>query len=320
MLLQGSAVLSSFGALIPSKWVKGHRSDLSAIGLMAAATVPMLRNAQPPYLNDAVGALRAGSSFAAVGNMCVMATLGWREGYAYVTGGNAAAASGGSAKGEVPVASHSRIRAAASRLSILARAAGGAGLAVAVAGLGTALAGAHQQSEKRINKFLEKTNDQKAGEFFFTFDLFIYFGFFFPSISPSFHSRPLLKKTRNKKTKTAPYMRLFIHIFALAYASAIASRSSWLRRARMGAVGMLAAAAGFAANDVEAFYSPGGWRKSNVFVFAGLLLLAIGEVGAMLGLGFARDAVATAEAIGEEEDETVVPTGAFVAAPVAGKV
>ena len=65
MLLQGSAVLSSFGALIPSKWVGGHRSDLAAIGLMAASTVSMLRNAQPPYLNDAVGALRAGSSFAA---------------------------------------------------------------------------------------------------------------------------------------------------------------------------------------------------------------------------------------------------------------
>ena len=92
MLLQGSAVLSSFGALIPSKWVGGHRSDLAAIGLMAASTVSMLRNAQPPYLNDAVGALRAGSSFAAAGNMCVMATLGWREGYAYATGGNAAAA------------------------------------------------------------------------------------------------------------------------------------------------------------------------------------------------------------------------------------
>lgn len=168
MLLQGSAVVSSFGALIPSKWVKGHRTDLAAIGLMAAATVPMLRNAQPPYLNDAVGALRAGSSFAAVGNMCVMATLGWREGYAYATGAStaaSAAASGSTAKGEVPVApSSSRVRAAASRLSILARAAGGAGLAVAVAGLGTALAGAHQQSDKRINKFMEKTNDQKAGE------------------------------------------------------------------------------------------------------------------------------------------------------------
>lgn len=112
-------------------------------------------------------------------------------------------------------------------------------------------------------------------------------------------------------------MRLFIHIVALAYAVAIASRSTWLRRARMGVVGMLAAAAGFAANDVESFYSPGGWRKSNVFVFAGLLLLAIGEVGAMLGLGFARDAVATAEAIGEEDGN--VPSGAFVA-PVVGKV
>jgi hypothetical protein len=113
-------------------------------------------------------------------------------------------------------------------------------------------------------------------------------------------------------------MRLFIHIFALAFAAAIASRTSWLRRARMGAVGMLAAAAAFAANDVEAFYAPGGWRKSNVFVFAGLLLLAIGEVGAMLGLGFARDAVATAEAVGEEEGENV-PAGAFVA-PAPGKV
>ena len=108
-------------------------------------------------------------------------------------------------------------------------------------------------------------------------------------------------------------MRLFIHIFALGYAIAIASRTPWLRRARMGAVGMLAAAAAFAANDAEAFYAPGGWRKSNLFVYAGLLLLAIGEVGAMLGLGFARDAVATAEAIGEEEAEGNVPSGAFTA-------
>ena len=77
--------MSSFAALLPSKWVNGHRCDLAAIGLMAASTVSMLRNAQPPYLNDAVGALSAGSSFAAAGNMCVMATLGWREGYAYVT-------------------------------------------------------------------------------------------------------------------------------------------------------------------------------------------------------------------------------------------
>jgi hypothetical protein len=160
MLLQGSAVLSSFGALVPSKWVKGHRSDLAAIGLMAASTVSMLRNAQPPYLNDAVGALRAGSSFAAAGNMCVMATLGWREGYAYVTGGNNAAA--GSAKGGEVAASPAR--SAFSRAAILARAAGGAGLAVAVAGLGTALAGAHQQSDKKINTFLKKSNDQKAGE------------------------------------------------------------------------------------------------------------------------------------------------------------
>ena len=113
-------------------------------------------------------------------------------------------------------------------------------------------------------------------------------------------------------------MRLFIHIFALAFAAAIASKTSWLRRARMGAVGMLAAAAAFAANDLETFYSPGGWRKSNVFVFAGLMLLAIGEVGAMLGLGFARDAVATAEAVGEEEGGNV-PSGAFIA-PAAGKV
>lgn len=161
MLLQGSAVMSSFGALLPSKWVKGHRSDLAAIGLMAASTVSMLRNAQPPYLNDAVGALRAGSSFAAAGNMCVMATLGWREGYAYVTGGNAAAAS--SAKGG-EVAASSPARSAFSRAAILARAAGGAGLAVAVAGLGTALAGAHLQSDKKINAFLKKSTDQKAGE------------------------------------------------------------------------------------------------------------------------------------------------------------
>ena len=54
-----------------------------------------------------------------------------------------------------------------------------------------------------------------------------------------------------------------------------------------------------------------------MFVFAGLLLLAIGEIGAMLGLGFARDAVATSEAVGEEESN--VPSGAFTA-PAAGKV
>lgn len=138
---------------------------------MAASTVSMLRNAQPPYLNDAVGALRAGSSFAAAGNMCVMATLGWREGYAYVTGGSAGAAAGSAKGGEAAAAPAAR--SAASRVSILARAAGGAGLAVAVAGLGTALAGAHQQSEKRINSFLNKTNDQKAGEFLvFFFDRF----------------------------------------------------------------------------------------------------------------------------------------------------
>ena len=112
-------------------------------------------------------------------------------------------------------------------------------------------------------------------------------------------------------------MRLFIHIFALGYAASIAARTPWLRRARMGAVGMLATAAAFAANDVEAFYSPGGWRRSNMFVFAGLLLLAIGEIGAMLGLGFARDAVATSEAVGEEESN--VPSGAFTA-PAAGTV
>lgn len=283
MILQGSAVMSAFGALIPSRWVKGHRSDLAAIGLMAASTVSMLRNAQPPYLNDAVGALRAGSAFAAAGNMCVMATMGWREGYAYSSSGVGGAADGGSssAKGGSVSPPSSSTRSAASRFSILARAAGGAGLAVAVAGLGTALAGAHEQSEKRINKFLEKTSDQKA----------------------------------------APYLRLLVHIFALGFSAAVAARSTWLRRARMGAVGMLATAAAFAANDIEAFYAPGGWRKANVFLFAGLLLLAIGEVGAFLGLGFARDEVATVEAVGEEGEEGAdnVPSGAFVA-PVAGKV
>lgn len=279
MLLQGSAVMTAFGALIPSKWIKGHRSDLAAIGLMACSTVSMLRNAQPPYLNDAVGALRAGSAFAAAGNMCVMATMGWREGYAYGNnGGGASSSSGGVASAKVASASSaspsSAPRSAASRLSILARAAGGAGLAVAVAGLGTSLAGAHQVSEKRINKFMDKTTDQKA----------------------------------------APYLRLLVHIFALGFSAAVASRTTWLRRARMGAVGMLATAAAFAANDVEAFYAPGGWRKANMFLFAGLLLLAIGEVGAFLGLGFARDGVATAEAVGEEGGEA--PSGAFVAGKV----
>ena len=222
------------------------------------------------------------------------------------------------------VVSPSRSSSAAfSRVAILARAAGGAGLAVAVAGLGTALAGAHQQSEKRINSFLNKTNDQKAGEFFFFFRVDFYLSFFLLSrlslflfLSTPQNCSPLASKTK-KSVTIAPYMRLFIHIFALGYAVAIASRTPWLRRARMGAVGMLAAAAAFAANDVEGFYAPGGWRKSNVFVFAGLLLLAIGEVGAMLGLGFARDAVATAEAVGEEEGNA--PSGAFTA-PAAAKV
>ena len=68
-----------------------------------------------------------------------------------------------SAKGG-EVAASSPARSAFSRAAILARAAGGAGLAVAVAGLGTALAGAHQQSDKKINAFLKKSTDQKAGE------------------------------------------------------------------------------------------------------------------------------------------------------------
>ena len=186
--------MSSFAALLPSKWVGGHRSELAAIGLMAASTVSMLRNAQPPYLNDAVGALRAGSSFAAAGNRCVMATLGWREGYAYVTGGGGdSAAAAGPAKGGEAAGAPAR---ASSRASILARAAGGAGLAVAVAGLGTALAGAHQQSEKRINSFLTKTNDQKAGEFGDEVFLLL---FFFRLVSFILFFRILSQPSNSKK-------------------------------------------------------------------------------------------------------------------------
>ena len=124
----------------------------------------------------------------------MMATLGWREGYAYVTGGGGdSAAAAGPAKGGEAAGAPAR---ASSRASILARAAGGAGLAVAVAGLGTALAGAHQQSEKRINSFLTKTNDQKAGEFGDEVFLLL---FFFRLISFILFFRILSQPSNSKK-------------------------------------------------------------------------------------------------------------------------
>lgn len=76
IILQGGAVFFSAAALIPPSAVGGWRAHLAAVGLAAAATVNVLRTALPPYLDGPTGAIRAGASLAAAGNILAIATLG----------------------------------------------------------------------------------------------------------------------------------------------------------------------------------------------------------------------------------------------------
>ena len=120
IILQGGAVFFSAAALIPPSAVGGWRAHLAAVGLAAAATVNVLRTALPPYLDGPTGAIRAGASLAAAGNVLTMATLG-------VTPTGHTKAVAGAPYGGAPVP---------------ALAVGTAGQAISLAGLITAIVGA----------------------------------------------------------------------------------------------------------------------------------------------------------------------------------